>query len=105
MSAIALKRANYSCEYNNEHKSFIRKSSNERYTEPHHLIPISRQGSFKKSLDIPENIVSLCSDCHNNIHYGKDAKKLVEKLFNERKEQLREVGISIDLETLLNLYE
>lgn len=104
MAAIALKKAGYKCELNNNHECFIRKSNNTPYTEVHHLIPLSNHGKFEKSLDIPENIVSLCSNCHNEIHYGKDAKKLIEKLFNERKEKLHKAGIDIELKELLKMY-
>lgn len=37
----ALANANYSCEIDKEHPTFIRKTSNKNYTEPHHLIPLS----------------------------------------------------------------
>ena len=54
-----------------------------------------------------ENIVSLCSHCHNLLHYGKfeDKKPILEKLFNERKEALRTVGLDITLETLEAYYK
>ena len=50
---------------------------------------------FNVSLDVEENIVSLCSNCHNQIHYGADADKLIEKLYEERKDALASVGIII----------
>lgn len=43
-------------------------------TEPYHLIPISKYKDFDYkncSLDTMENIVSICSHCHNLLHYGK----------------------------------
>lgn len=45
---------------------------------------------FNVSLDVEENIVSLCSNSHNQIHYGADADKLIEKLYEERKDALAE---------------
>lgn len=59
---------------------------------------------FNVSLDVEENIVSLCSNCHNQIHYGADADKLIEKLYEERKDALASVGIIITLEQLLLMY-
>ena len=65
-SAIALQRANYTCEHDPSHYTFIRKKDGTNYTEVHHLIPMCFQGRFKDaSLDHPANIVSLCSQCHN----------------------------------------
>ena len=104
MAAISLKNANHRCENDINHDCFIRKSVNVPYTEVHHLIPLAYHYKFKKSLDIPENIVSLCSNCHNLIHYGRDADELITKLFNERKEKLRQAGIDITLEQLLEMY-
>lgn len=59
---------------------------------------------FNVSLDVEENIVSLCSHCHNLLHYGKDAKELLDLLFDKRKNMLENVGISIDLEDLYEMY-
>lgn len=70
------------------HPTFIRKKSDKKYTEPHHLIPMAFSDEFDVSLDVEENIVSLCSNCHNQIHYGKDADVLLRKLYEERKDEL-----------------
>ena len=104
MAAIALRNAGHKCENNVAHECFIRRSSGMPYTEVHHLIPLAYHYKFEKSLDIPENIVSLCSNCHNEIHYGKDADSLIKKLFEERKEKLHEAGIEITIEELLEMY-
>lgn len=100
----ALAHANYECEIDNNHPTFIRKKSNIKYTEPHHLIPMAFSDEFEVSLDVEENIVSLCSNCHNQIHYGKDADKLIAKLYEERKDVLKKVGIEISLDRLLAMY-
>lgn len=101
----ALKKANFSCEVDNNHFLFLRKNSNINYTEGHHLIPLKYQDMFDVNLDVEANIVSLCSNCHNQIHYGKDYEALISKLFNERKLRLDKCGIHITLEELLKLYE
>lgn len=106
--AIALKKANYMCEVDNSHPTFVRKISNVGYTEAHHLIPLAAQGEeqFKNvNLDCPENIVSLCSNCHNQIHYGKDIEEIISKLYNLRKKKLAKRGIDIELKDLLKYYE
>ncbi len=105
-AADALARAEYKCEANKKHKLFKRKSGKD-YTEPHHLIPLSKGKDFDYSVDVMENIVSLCSHCHNLLHYGRleDKKPILEKLYNERKEALSSVGLEITFEKLLEYYE
>lgn len=105
IAANALAFADYKCEYDNSHESFTKKSNGHRYTEAHHLIPMSYQDRFEVTLDKEANIVSLCSDCHNWIHYGEDAKKLLEKLFDDRRERLEKIGISITGEEFLKMYD
>lgn len=104
VSMNALGHANYKCEIDSAHITFIRRKSKKNYTEPHHLIPMKYSDRFEVSLDVEENIVSLCSNCHNQIHYGEGAKELVLKLFNERKEHLEKVGLFITEEELLHMY-
>lgn len=100
----ALAKAHFLCEADKAHLSFIRKNSDKPYTEPHHLIPLAFQERFKVSLDVEENIVSLCSNCHNEIHYGADADKLIEKLFIERCGDLKRAGIDVSLQNVLAMY-
>ena len=104
VSKFALHRAEFQCEYNRNHISFTRKSDGKPYTEAHHLIPISYQELFDCSLDVPANIVSLCSHCHNCIHYGKESVVLLMNLFEQRQKELEQAGISICLEDLLKMY-
>lgn len=79
----ALGRANHLCEVNPSHISFLRRNGHVLYMEPHHLIPISFTDYFGVNLDREQNIFSLCSNCHNQIHYGKkeDIRELIAKLF------------------------
>lgn len=103
-SLAALKRAAYKCEIDECHETFKRRNGID-YTEPHHLVPMSKQEEFNGySLDVIENIVSLCSTCHNRIHYGQDADVLIEKLYNSRKERLQNAGINISLTDLKKMY-
>ena len=100
----ALKRANYECEIDKSHPSFKRRTTKVNYTEPHHLIPMAKQGNFSYSLDVEANIVSLCSNCHNQIHYGADYKEMISKLHIKREKELTQAGIQIDLDTLIEYY-
>lgn len=104
VAAIALAKAKYKCENVCSHECFIKRNSDLPYTEVHHLVPLAYHSKFEKSLDVPENIVSLCSNCHNEIHYGKDADVLIAKLFNERKDKLHLAGIDVTLNELLTMY-
>lgn len=104
VSANALSHANFVCELDPEHPTFMRRNSDKPYTEPHHLVPLSESDRFQVSLDVEENIVSLCSNCHNLLHYGQGAEELLKKLYMERREALEQVGISITFEELLEMY-
>lgn len=105
VSFNALKLANFQCEVSKDHETFMRKNSKTLYSEGHHLIPLKFQNQFDVNLDVEANIVSLCSNCHNLLHYGKDYEILLRKLFNEeRKNRLMACGIKITIEELIKFY-
>ena len=104
VALYALIAAQNKCEIDTTHPTFISKSRDLPYTEPHHLIPLAFADNFDVSLDVAENIVSLCSNCHNQIHYGKDIEPMLKRLFEARKTQLEQVGINISFEELLWTY-
>lgn len=107
VAANALENAEYVCEYNTSDRTFRRKKSGKPYTEPHHLIPISRYVDFSYSVDVEENIVSLCSHCHNLLHYGcmEDKEVILRKLYNDRTAKLEESGLGLDFEQLKSYYK
>lgn len=107
----ALIRANYTCEIDSSHPTFIRKNSDKNYTETHHLIPLKYSDRFDNTLDTEENIISLCSNCHNQIHYGEGAEILLRTLYDSRISLLEKAGISktsdgteVSFEQLLHMY-
>lgn len=104
-SINALSHAGFHCEIDSNHPTFLRRNSSKPYTEPHHLIPMAFSDEFDVSLDVEENIVSLCSNCHNHIHYGQGADALLKVLYLERNEDLKRVGINITFEQLLSFYK
>lgn len=105
ISAQALVNANFKCEIDNTHFTFIRKSIDKPYTEPHHLIPMAYTDKFDVSLDREQNIVSLCSNCHNQLHYGKDIEPLLRILYEKRKKLLNSIlKHNITFDDLLKLY-
>ena len=105
-AADALAHANYCCEYDRADRTFLRKNG-KPYTEPHHLVPISHYRDFDYSVDVMENIVSLCSHCHNLLHYGRYQDKIpvLTKLYNDRKDALKTCGIELSLEQLESYYK
>lgn len=105
-AADALEHADYQCEYNPSDRIFLRKN-NKAYTEPHHLIPISKYRDFDYSVDVMENIVSLCSHCHNLLHYGRlqDKIPILTKLYNDRKKALHTCGLDLTLDQLISYYK
>jgi len=62
----AKKRDNYSCQVNQQHNSFI--ANNFNYVEGHHVIPIYQSKNFDFDLDDVNNILSLCPNCHKEVH-------------------------------------
>lgn len=105
VSINALIRSNHNCEVDCTHKTFISKYSNLPYMEAHHLIPLSYQDKFEYSLDVESNVVSLCSYCHNLIHYGSNQNEIIENLFIQRNSGLINSGLIIKLDELLSLYK
>ncbi|WP_456272634.1 MrcB family domain-containing protein [Bacillus sp. AK031] len=102
----ALQTANYLCEYDPSHLTFISDVSGDNFVETHHLIPMNLQGEFRWSLDVPGNIVSLCPNCHRKIHhaYKADRNLMIETLYSLRKQHLIDFGIDISKYELLAAY-
>lgn len=103
----ALTRAGHRCEIDTTHTSFLRKNSSHLYMEPHHLIPMSMTDYFGVSLDREQNIFSLCSNCHNQIHYGtpEDVQRLISKLFLSREQEICSIlGRNITLKEIYQIY-
>lgn len=94
----AIVGANYQCEIDGNHKTFISKSTNKQYMEAHHAIPMEKQSIFpNNSLDIYANIVCLCPICHRLVHYGIESEKkiVVDKIYFKRADRLRKSGIRL----------
>ncbi|GMC10253.1 hypothetical protein K5E_23920 [Enterococcus thailandicus] len=104
----ALKVYDFTCEINPDHKTFISKFNNKNYVEIHHIIPISAQIYYKYKLDCIANIACLCPNCHRQLHYGtwKEKKYLLEKIFRNHKEQLKEARlIKTSFKEIANYYK
>lgn len=103
LAKTAIKKADYQCEYDAGHQSFIA-SNGKPYMEAHHLIPLSKQNDFEKSLNQVGNIVCLCPNCHKEIHYGQKRKEMVENLLTKRTNILEKIGLSITPKKLQRYY-
>lgn len=100
----AIVYAGYQCNIDGNHESFIAKNG-KTYMEAHHLIPMSAQDDFNNSLDVDANIVSLCPSCHRKLHHGKDIGVELKKLFDSRVKLLKQSGIDITFDVLMNYYK
>jgi len=75
----AKKRDDYLCSIDNQHNTFISKGVN--YVEGHHVIPMFQQKNYNFKLDDVDNIVSLCPNCHREIHSADDKMQILNKLY------------------------
>ena len=102
----ALNLANYKCEVDEKHTTFIAHSTNKNYVEGHHLIPINQYAEFEHDVDVRANIISLCPTCHRKLHSGikKDIDELLEKLHHKRIDRLKKVGLDITIDELKYIY-
>ena len=108
LKRLARDKANNKCELErlNICRYFTSKESNENYLEIHHLIPYEFNNEFENTLETISNYVALCPFCHRLIHNGTDRERLqsIAFLYNERKDELKRVGLEITLKQLLLYY-
>jgi 5-methylcytosine-specific restriction protein A len=78
--------AGHLCEYDDSHSLFVSRFNNKPFLEAHHLIPISLQSKFSRSLDTTQNVFSLCPCCHRAVHHAETgvARDILEKLSTRR---------------------
>ena len=93
----SLEIAQFRCEIDNRHDSFIAARTNHMYMEGHHAIPMHMQPHFSNSLDVYANIICLCPVCHRRIHYGlKDDKvQMMQQIYSTHADRLAQSGIQI----------
>ena len=68
------------CHMNKKHITFPT-NSQKNYLEAHHVLPLSYQDGFNKTLDDVENMVAICPNCHQAFHRSTSQNKL--KLIDE----------------------
>jgi 5-methylcytosine-specific restriction protein A len=101
----ALEKAERKCEFNPEHETFV-DAQEMNFMEGHHLIPMEYQDLFEVSLDFIGNIVSLCPNCHREIHHAnpRRRKSMALSLFNKKKKVINDL-IEIDEFRLMSFYD
>jgi len=106
IASLAINNANFQCEYDSSHLTFTAKKSGHNFVEAHHFIPMKFQADFKFSIDIPENILSLCPNCHSAFHYGDvDIQtKLIKNFYENKIAALNSREINISLDKVLDFY-
>lgn len=106
VSATAIRNANFQCEIDENHWTFISKAKKQKYVEAHHLIPISHQNKFEFSLDVVANIISLCATCHRMLHFGvaEEKRDLLRALLRKRRDELRARSIVVKDDAFLAFY-
>lgn len=100
-----LRADKYLCEIDARHKTFVTRRNDQLYLEGHHLIPISHQNEFERSLDVYANIIGLCPNCHRQLHFGKksEVKDILKGLYDLRAERLAKSGIEVSKDEFLAL--
>lgn len=106
VGAISVVEADFKCQIDEKHVTFISRVSQKPYLEIHHLIPVSKQKDFIHSLDIKENIIVLCPACHRKFHHAEVhiQKELIKHFYEERAHHLAEKSINIDINQLEMYY-
>lgn len=98
-NAIALKKADYTCEFNPAHESFINPKTGEKFMKAIHLIPVCKQNQIDADLSCVANICCLCSTCADHIKFGTDAdrQEMLMQLYLKHKNDLETAGINLTL--------
>lgn len=106
VAATALVLADFKCEVDPRHQTFLSNAKGKPYVEAHHLIPFSNQANYAVSLDVTANIVALCPNCHRLMHHGQShaKKQFLHSLLRIRKAKLAEKGLKIGESELMRLY-
>lgn len=88
-------------------KYFTAKENGKNYLEIHHFIPREFANDFDYPIEVLENYVALCPNCHRKIHLAVDSerKHMINIIFNLRQELLAKKGLVITLQDLYNYYK
>ena len=100
-----LKADMWQCEIDAAHKTFVARKNDQPYLEGHHLIPLSKQDQFEKSLDVYANIIGLCPNCHRQLHFGKqtEIRDILKPIYTTRADRFHNSGITLSKDEFLAL--
>lgn len=107
---FVLKQAHYLCDCNDCKHTYFESIDLHNYVEGHHLIPMNRQLEYyydsNINLDVPNNIVPLCPNCHCQIHLGSRQARLMilSELFVKNKAKLKALKPSLTLSIFASYY-
>lgn len=98
--------AGFKCELDHSHESFTARSNNKQYVEAHHFIPYSKKNNFDINIDVPENMVSLCPNCHKKIHNGlrNEVDEMLDTLIDLKIEGLKSLGFNLSKDEIACYY-
>jgi hypothetical protein len=105
-----LANCNYLCNCNDLKHFYFEATNFQNYVECHHIIPMNRQEEYwftkNVNLDIPQNIVALCPNCHSQIHLGSRSArlKIISELYVRNKAQLLSFDPDLTLSLLASYY-
>ena len=105
-----LENANYLCDCHDKKHFYFESTDLHNYVEGHHIVPMNRQEEyyFDKdiNLDIPNNIVPLCPNCHCQIHLGSRQSriKILSELYVRNKAKLLSFNPDLTLSILASYY-
>lgn len=102
----ALTTASHACEYDSTHKTFTSIATGNPFTEAHHFVPLSLQAKFEVNLDVIENVISLCPNCHRAMHFASadEKQRLIEFFYHKRVDALKSAGINVTEEEVCKIY-
>jgi 5-methylcytosine-specific restriction protein A len=93
-------RDNFKCVVDNNHISFL--SNDKNYVEGHHIIPMYQQKNYNFEVDVVDNIVSLCPNCHKEVHLADDKTTVLKNLYEQQNSFMSRN--QIDLADLYKMY-
>lgn len=105
-----LEKAHYICDCDDQKHFYFESVDLHNYVEGHHVVPMNRQEEYyfdsSINLDVPNNIVALCPNCHCQIHLGsRQARlKILSELYVRNKAKLLALNPNLTLSILASYY-